>query len=194
MPLIQPEIDVSIKFQYKAGIQPTFSPPRVYPISASYGTAVAPGHIVFLDSGNIELVTPGDIVMGVVQNIMTPDGVPFKQGYRPASVAGICTVIPVSMIDLLICEDGVGGVIDFPTDSFVDIVAQTILNTATQNYDPGPLASVLLDSSTAASSIGSLTFQITALAGEPNNIRPVGDTSSPRRFVVVPGSGMTQAF
>ena len=194
MPLIQPQIDVSLKFSYKAGVEPTFSPPRVYELTTGYATAVAPGHLVYLNSGVINLVGPGTVVMGVVQNVTTPNGVAFKEGYRPASVAGYCTVIPISMIDVSICEDGAGGVINFPTNSFVDILAQTILNTTTNNYDPGPLARVLLDSSTAAASLGSLTFQILRASGEPNNIRPVGDTSSPLRYVVVPGSGMTQAF
>jgi hypothetical protein len=167
--------------------------PRFFPISSGYGTAVAPGQLVYTTSGNIQLVAAGTAVLGVVSNVFkTAGGVPFKEGYRPASVAGYCEVIPITSYNISICEDGAGGLINFPTNSYVDILAQSILNTTSNNYDPAIVPFAQLDSSTAASSAGSLTFQILRIDEGLDNIRIPGDTTTPRRFIVAPVSSLTQ--
>jgi hypothetical protein len=93
---------------------------------------------------------------------------------------------------LSICEDGDSDLISYPTDLYVSLLTQTILQTSTNNYDPGPAARTLLDSSTADGSAGSLTFQILGLDDDPSNIRPQGDTTSKLRYRVIPASGKTQ--
>ena len=167
--------------------------PRFFPIASSYATAVAPGQLVYRNSGNIQLVGAGTAVLGVVMNVLkTAGGVPFKEGYRPASVAGYCSVIPITSYDISICEDGAGGLINFPTNSFVDLLAQTILNIDTDNYDPAIVPFAQLDSSTAAASAGALTFQILRIDEGLDNIRIPGNTTTPRRFIVAPVASLTQ--
>lgn len=198
MPTTTQFLDGEVTWQTRgSAYQGNYVGPRSIGVDTSNTDLIANGSIIVREAdGNAALHVANGNVLGLVRNTKSPDDVTFRDLYKPSATAACLEYQPIDNIDLNVCEDGVGGVIaDWTATPYVDLTAQSLTgNTGAtgEAFARGIRVLRYIDSSTAASSAGSLSWQIVAVDETFINSRPPGNTTAVKRYIIQPVAAKQQ--
>lgn len=160
-------------------------------VDASNTDSIAAESIIVRESdGNAALQSAGGNVLGIVRKVLTPDNYPFRELYKPTSVAAQLEYMWIGDIQINCVEDGDGGVIaDWVATPYVNLTAQSLEGATGLTgaaIARGIRALRTIDSSTASASTTSRAWQIVALDDTFINFRAPGDTTAVQRYWLTP--------
>jgi len=157
------------KIKNASGIeQPVFGTPIA--VDASNTDEITLGTIITRDAdGNASAWVTGSSTnpLGIVTNLYKGDMQAFRNNVKPTLTAASLEYVRFADgFYLQVSEDGVGGVISLSSNAgWADIVAQTIIGNDGETLIRAPFVKTLLDSSTFATSVGSLKWIVTRVTG-----------------------------
>jgi hypothetical protein len=168
MSRVNPQIAQAKVKNYSGVEEPVYGSPIA--VDASNTDEMTIGTIITRDAdGNASAWVTGSSTnpLGVVTNIYKGDGQSFRNNVKPASTAASLEYVRFADgFYLQVSEDAAGGVISTSSNAgFADIVAQTILGNDGETLVRAPFAKTVIDSSTFATSVGSLKWTVTRVTG-----------------------------